>query len=77
MALIDVKGIQAQARKEIAEERSKQAVERLKDLYGKKEKASLVLRNIDREIDNYLAEVSDLTTYESAGVDIGSGSEAK
>lgn len=69
MALIDVKAIQEKARQEITEERSKQAVEKLKELYAKKEKAQLVLRNVDREIESYLADVSDLTTYEAAGVD--------
>lgn len=70
MSLIDVKGIQEAARKEIAEETTKQAVAKLKELYAKKEKAALVLRNIDREIDSYLAEVSELTVYAAAGIEV-------
>lgn len=70
MALLDVKEIEKQARKEINEERSKVAVGKLKELYTRKEKAVLVLKNVEREIDAYLAEVADLTTYEEAGVDV-------
>jgi hypothetical protein len=69
MILIDVKGIKEAARKEIAEEAAKQAVEKLKELYRKKEKAALVLRNIDREIDSYLEDISENITYEDAGVE--------
>ena len=69
MTLVDVKAIQETARKEIVEEASKTAVEKLKELYRKKEKAALVLKNIDREIDSYLADVTELVTYEQAGVD--------
>lgn len=69
MTLVDVKGIQEQAQKEIREEVTKNAVAKLKELYGKKEKAALVLKNIEREIESYLADVADLATYESAGVD--------
>jgi hypothetical protein len=69
MALVDVKAIQDAAKKEISEETAKAAVEKLKELYRKKEKAILVVKNIDREIDSYLADVSDNVTYENAGVD--------
>jgi hypothetical protein len=72
MTLIDVKAVQEQARKEISEEVTKKAVEKLKDLYSRREKAQLVLKNIEREIDGYLAEITELTVYESAGVDTGS-----
>jgi ABC-type enterochelin transport system substrate-binding protein len=68
--LIDVKTIQETARKEIVEEATKRATEKLKELYGKLEKAKLVVRNIEREIDAYLNEVSDLSVYEAAGVDV-------
>lgn len=69
MALIDIKGIQAQAKKEIVEETSKKAIEKLKELYRQQEKARLVLKNLDREIAGYLSEVADNVTYEDAGVD--------
>jgi hypothetical protein len=73
MALIDVKAIQDAAKKEIAEETTKVAVTKLKELYARKEKATLVLRNIDREIEQYLADVSELTVYAAAGVSIDAG----
>jgi hypothetical protein len=69
MTLVDVKAIEQQAKKEIAEETSKAAVNKLKELYRHREKAALVVKNLDREIDGYLAEVSEATIYESAGVD--------
>lgn len=70
MSLIDVKQIQAEARKELCDEATEKAKKRLKELYQTKEKAQLALRNIDREIESYLSEVSELATYESAGVDV-------
>lgn len=70
MALLDVKEIQAQARQEMQEEAAKAAKERLKSLYQTREKAALALKNVDRQIDAYLNEVSELTTYEAAGVDV-------
>lgn len=69
MSLIDVKQIEAQAKKEIGEETSKAAVDKLKGLYRTREKAVLALKNIDREIAGYLADVSTNAVYESAGVD--------
>lgn len=69
--LIDIKGIQDAAKKEIIEESTKAAVGKLKELYQKKEKALLVLKNIDREIEGYLADVNEMTIYEAAGVDTG------
>lgn len=69
MTLVDVKSIQEAAKAEIAKEAQETAVEKLKELYRKKEKAVLVVRNIDREIENYLADVSDNVTYSSAGVE--------
>ena len=68
MALIDVKAIQEQAKKEVVEEAQKLAVTKLKELYNRREKAALVLKNIDREIDGYLSDVSEMTIYEAAGV---------
>ena len=69
MTLVDVKAIADQAKKEIHEESSKAAVEKLKDLYRQKEKAQLVVRNLERQIDGYLADVADNLTYQSAGID--------
>jgi hypothetical protein len=73
MSLIDVKQIQAEAKKELAEEQTKRAKEKLKELYQRREKAQLCLKNIDREIESYLNEVAELAVYESAGVDVTSG----
>lgn len=69
MALVDVKEIERLAKKEIAEETSKAAVAKLKDLYRQREKAALIVKNLDREIDGYLASVSESEIYASAGVD--------
>jgi hypothetical protein len=69
MALIDVKTIQDGVRKELCEDATKKAKEKLKTLYQTREKAQLALRNIDRKIESYLNEVSELATYEAAGVD--------
>jgi hypothetical protein len=71
--LIDVKQIQAEAKKELAEEQTKRAKEKLKELYQRREKAQLCLKNIDREIESYLNEVAELAVYESAGVDVTAG----
>lgn len=70
MPLIDVKSIQEEARKELCEEATEKAVARLKVLYQTREKAALAIKNIDREIESYLDEVSELATYEAAGVDV-------
>lgn len=69
MTILDVKKIQDAAKKEIIDERTKQATEKLKELYVKEEKAQLVVRNIRREIELYTQEMAELTTYEAAGVD--------
>ena len=68
--LIDVKTIQEEARNELVQEATARAKEKLKVLYTTREKAQLAIRNIDREIQSYLNEVSDLATYEAAGVDV-------
>lgn len=68
--LIDVKALQEEARKELCQEAMKRAKDKLKLLYQTREKAALSLKNIDREIESYLSEVSELTTYEAAGVDV-------
>lgn len=70
MPLIDATAVQKEAKEELAKERMKQAKEKLKELYVKEEKASLVLKNIRKEIDSYINEMAELTTYEAAGVDV-------
>lgn len=67
--MIDVKGVQDEARKELIEERTKQAKEKLKGLYRDREKAQLALKNIGRQIDAYLNDIAEMTVYEDAGVD--------
>jgi len=67
MPLIDIKAIQSEAQKQINEEKHKEAVFRLKDLYLRKAKAELVIKNIDRDIENYLKSVQELVVYASAG----------
>ena len=59
-----------EARKELCDEATERAKIKLKSLYQTREKAQLALKNIDREIQNYLDEVNELTTYEAAGVDV-------
>lgn len=71
MALIDVKKLEQDARRELSEEATDTAKERLKGLFSQREKAQLALKNIDRQIKAYLDEVSELATYEAAGVDVG------
>lgn len=66
--LIDVKEVERKAKEEIAKEAAEEAVKKLKELYLKKEKAHLVVKNIDREIQSYLGDVADAQVYESAGV---------
>lgn len=73
MPLIDTKRLQAEAQEEINKEAGIAAKNQLKELYRKREKAVLVLKNIDREIDSYLAQVAEMTTYEAAGVDVTAG----
>lgn len=70
MPLIDVKTIQEAARKELCEEATERATGKLKTLYQTLEKAKLTVRNVEREIESYLNEVSELATYEAAGVDV-------
>lgn len=70
MTLIDVKAIQEAARKELCEEATEVATAKLKSLYQTREKAILAVKNIDRQIEVYMNEVSELATYEAAGVDV-------
>lgn len=73
MTMIDVKKIQEEAKNEMNQEATETAKEKLKDLYRMEEKAKLALKNIQRQIQSYLNEVSELATYEAAGVNVSSG----
>ncbi len=70
MTVIDVNAIEAQARKETSEELTKVAVGKLKDLLAKREKALLVVRNIDREIEVYKADIVDNAVYANSGIEL-------
>ena len=70
MALIDVNEIERKAREEISKEVTDTAVTKLKELFTKREKAALVLRNIEKEIAAYKADIADNAVYESAGIDV-------
>ncbi len=70
MPMIDATAVQQEAKAELAKERMKVAKDKLKELYVKEEKAALVVKNIRKEIDNYISEMAELTTYEAAGVDV-------
>lgn len=65
---VNVDEIKAQAKKEVVDERTKLAVEKLKELYRAREKAVLLVQNIDRDIENYLSHVEESVTYMTAGV---------
>lgn len=45
------------ALEEVKEERQKEAVKKLKKLYSNLEDAKLIVRNIEREIEDYIEEV--------------------
>jgi hypothetical protein len=64
---IDVDAIREQAKKEVVDERTKLAVEKLKELYRAREKAVLLVQNIDRDIENYLKHVEESVTHMTAG----------
>jgi anti-sigma28 factor (negative regulator of flagellin synthesis) len=59
MALIDINAIEAEAKKEINEERSKKAKTALVTALRKKEAAMQVVRNIDAEIEDLKASIAD------------------
>lgn len=50
-------GVIAAAMAELQKERVKEATSKLKDLYRQKDKAKKILRNVEREIDDYLEEL--------------------
>lgn len=67
---INTKLLQQQAQEELNAERTEAAKTYLKSLYIREEKAKLALKNIQKEIKAYIAEIEDLATYQSAGVDV-------
>ena len=62
-------GIIAAALAEIQEEAVKEATSKLKDLYAQQKKARKVLRNIEREIEDYLMELEIDEEDEDEGKD--------
>ncbi len=55
--MLEVKSVVAEAQKELNEEQIKKAKESLKKLYRQKQDAEQVVKNIDRQIADYLAEI--------------------
>ena len=50
-------GVIATALAQLQEEKVKEATAKLKDLYSRRDKAKKVLRNIERDIEDYLHEL--------------------
>lgn len=48
-----IEQIKLRAKNEFIAEKSEEIIEKLKELYSKKEKAEQVVKNIDREITDY------------------------
>lgn len=69
--MIDAKQVQQEAQRQLVKEQMEGATEKLKELYSKREKAQLIVRNIDREIDTYLSEIGEAVIYQAAGVKPG------
>lgn len=59
MALIDIKAVKDEARKEIADEQGKKAKEALKKKLRDLENAKGIVRNIEREISDLEASIED------------------
>jgi hypothetical protein len=57
--MIDIKGVAAQARKEVAEEQAKKAVMALKRRLTDLANAQQVVKNIEREIADLEASIAD------------------
>lgn len=57
--LLDRDAIKARAQQEIKEEIEKKATAKLKELYRQLEDANKVVRNIQREIDDYLIQLEE------------------
>lgn len=54
----DVKSLREQAEKEVAEEKAKAAKEKIKTKLKELDKAELIVRNIKRELEDLMIEVS-------------------
>ena len=54
---VKTKSLKELAQEEIKAEREEKAVKELKKLYRQQEDAKLIVRNIEREIEDYLAEL--------------------
>lgn len=59
MALIDVKEAVKKAREEVNDELTGKAIEKLKNLYRKRDMAQVALANIDREIADEEARIGE------------------
>jgi len=55
---------------ELKEELSKEVVADLKELYAKREDAALILKNIDKEIEDYLETIEEKAVYKAAGLKV-------
>ena len=55
--MVDIKQVEADAKKEFADEQAEAAKEKLKTLYRKKAQAEKIVQNIDREITDAIAEI--------------------
>lgn len=58
--MIDIKNVIDTAKKEMREEREKEVKAKLKGLYQHLEHSRVITRNIEREIELYLAELDDV-----------------
>lgn len=58
MALMEVKDLREQAEKEVAEEKAKAAKEKIKSKIKELDKAKLIVRNIERELEDLMIEVT-------------------
>lgn len=64
---LDPENIKAQAKLEALEERTRAAIDKVKELYRAREKAALVVAGIDRDIENYLSQVGQNATLATVG----------
>ena len=56
---VNTLSIKEMAQLELKKEKAEEAKERLKELYSKKHDAEKIVKNIDREIDDYLEQLED------------------
>jgi len=59
--MFDIKKVKTEAEKEFAEEKIKRAKERIKEKLKQRDQARKVLANIEREIEDLYAELSEDT----------------